>query len=453
MSYNDGIFNINSINGFLPIYEPSNDVPEEFLILKELTEKMPLWLDEERTKKGILGNEGQIKIEINNLPNLVDKITDKLDIKIIQTLYRFYAFLSSAYLLEPTYYNYLKTKEYGNGEKILPRQLAMPLHKLCKILGIYNWLDYHYSYCLCNVRIKDKKKPPTWDNMELLTKFAGTSDERGFITVHVDINQYSPLIIESIEMIKNNKYIEKGYKLNYEAMKKCNERRLQMYKASSPKNYHELRMFIMGSKGNKDIFGEGVLYEGVSDELLSYRGQTGAQDDIIPTEDIITGVIDHYPENKLTDYLMELREYRPIVVRKFMNDLYLDFKRILQKKMSDETLLYMLLSVEQIYKFRHGHWQLVYNYIMKYTRYNKATGGTPITKWLPNQIDACLKRMFELIEKIKIENLSEDLKEKYKETIKNHSKYRILLNKQMRFLNESDEVEKLYDTDKEVLEG
>jgi len=32
----------------------------------------------------------------------------------------------------------------------------------------------------------------------------------------------------------------------------------------------------MGIKGNDDIFPGGVLYKGVSDVKLSYRGETGA---------------------------------------------------------------------------------------------------------------------------------------------------------------------------------
>jgi len=32
----------------------------------------------------------------------------------------------------------------------------------------------------------------------------------------------------------------------------------------------------MGTKGNEDIFPNGVLYEGVSDDPFSFRGETGA---------------------------------------------------------------------------------------------------------------------------------------------------------------------------------
>ncbi len=38
-----------------------------------------------------------------------------------------------------------------------------------------------------------------------------------------------------------------------------------MWKESKPKNYLNFRTFIMGIKGNDDIFPGGVLYKGVSD--------------------------------------------------------------------------------------------------------------------------------------------------------------------------------------------
>ena len=64
-----------------------------------------------------------------------------------------------------------------------------------------------------------------------------------------------------------------------------------MWSASNPCNYNNFRAFIMGIKGNEEIFGEGVKYEGSNNnELRTYRGQSGSQDDIIPTVDIFSGL-------------------------------------------------------------------------------------------------------------------------------------------------------------------
>ena len=53
-------------------------------------------------------------------------------------------------------------------------------------------------------------------------------------------------------------------------------------------------------------------------------------------------------------------------------------------------MCYLLAIVEEIYKFRNGHWQFVQKYIMANTKYAKATGGTPIISWIPNQIKSVL---------------------------------------------------------------
>ena len=73
--------------------------------------------------------------------------------------------------------------------------------------------------------------------------------------------------------------------------------------------------------GYDEIFNDGLIYEGVWNEPKKFRGQTGAQDNIIPMEDIFTGVINFYPDNQLTKYLLDLRTYRPKCIQNFFIDL------------------------------------------------------------------------------------------------------------------------------------
>jgi indoleamine 2,3-dioxygenase len=147
------------------------------------------------------------------------------------------------------------------------------------------------------------------------------------------------------------------------------------------------------------------MYEGVWDEPKQFRGQTGAQDDIIPMEDIFSGVIHYYPQNELTKYLLDLRTYRPVCVQQFFIDLESTVASIHEKGMagllSDAGSVFGLVRLlgilEQIYHFRNGHWQFVQKYIMANTPYAKATGGTPITSWLPNQLKAVMHQMEDVI--------------------------------------------------------
>ena len=105
-------------------------------------------------------------------------------------------------------------------------------------------------------------------------------------------------------------------------MESINIRRRSMWIASKHERYNDFRIFIMGIKGNDGIFGDGLVYTGFFDNKpQKFRGQTGAQDSIIPMIDIFSGIVDYYPENELTTYLMDLRSYRPICIQEFFVDL------------------------------------------------------------------------------------------------------------------------------------
>lgn len=42
-------------------------------------------------------------------------------------------------------------------------------------------------------------------------------------------------------------------------------------------------------------------------------------------------------------------------------------------------------------KWRSIHWDMTKSYIIANTKFDVATGGTPITTWLPNQLGATLE--------------------------------------------------------------
>lgn len=103
--------------------------------------------------------------------------------------------------------------------------------------------------------------------------------------------------------------MNKGLQQHLYALDTMNEIFKKIWTVSAPKEYLEFRTFIMGVHGNDDIFPNGVLYKGVSDTPMRFRGETGAQDSIIPSVDNAMGLT--YPRNSLTEYLFEMRKYRP----------------------------------------------------------------------------------------------------------------------------------------------
>ena len=404
--YSDNFFEVNHLNGFLPKKSPLAVLPERYNELQVLIDEMPI--KKANGQDGLLAIEGAIEDAVKKLKNYKDVVKNEDDIFVNQALFRAYAFLASAYLLAPSHFSFQKTKKYGKAHKVLPSQISEPFVLVSKKLDVYPFLDYHYAYSLGNyVKIEDSKGYE-WENLAMAAKFSGMDDERGFIMLHVDINQYSPQLVGSIlDFInaKDNHGVNQSLNNCLSSMKSINERRQIMWEASRWKHYNDFRVFIMGIKGNDEIFGDGVIYEGVSKEPVQYRGQTGAQDNIIPTADIFTGVINYYPSNDLTKYLLDLRSYRPKCIQNFLSDLKDEMKEnrlfsSIKKANNEEGLCLLIQILDEIYYFRNGHWQFVQKYIMANTKYAKATGGTPIISWIPNQITAVLNYMSDVLELI-----------------------------------------------------
>ena len=439
-NYSDNFFEVNHKNGFLPKDSPLAVLPKKYTELQVLIDEMPIKKDD--GTDGLLSRRGGIEYAVSNLSNLKHLVSEEEDVFLIQALFRAYSFLTSAYLLAPAHFNYIETKKYGKAHTVLPSQIAEPFVIVSEKLDVYPFIDYHYSYSLGNYIKIDKSKGYEWENLAMAAKFSGMDDERGFIMLHVDINQHSPELVGSIlDYLKANE--EKSVNLSLSkclsAMKKINERRQVMWQASRWKHYNDFRVFIMGIKGNDEIFGDGVIYEGVSDKPVQYRGQTGAQDNIIPTADIFTGVIGYYPTNDLTKYLLDLRSYRPKCIQNFLSDIKDEMgnNRLfnnLKESENEEGFCLLLQILDEIYYFRNGHWQFVQKYIMANTKYAKATGGTPIISWIPNQITAVLNYMSDVIDLIPTGTKHLN-KSSYLDSI---NKKKDLLNKQLQLLHGDD---------------
>jgi len=409
-NYTDGFFNISSSYGFLPIKSPLKNLPETYSTIQYIIDNL----------NSIILQPNRIAKEIFLMPDYSCSIEEENDIFVLQALYRAYTFISSAYTLELSYQEFVKTGSYGKARRLIPEHIARPLVIVSNKLNVYPWLDYHYAYSLGNYVKKDEAGTLDWKNLSMACSFTGTSDEVGFIMLHVYINELSPKLVECVlDTVKNMvDYKEENETLNLRisnSLKECantmaeiNKRRREMWDASRHSNYNDFRVFIMGIKGNTEIFGDGVIYEGCFNNIpQQYRGQTGAQDNIIPTMDIFTGIVDYYPDNKLTEYLLDLRTYRPVCVQEFLKDLRNYFKdnlllEVLVKNNNIDGLFHLFDIVDQVYFFRNGHWQFVQKYIMENTKYEYATGGTPITSWLINQIEAVLN-----YEKVIIKALSD----------------------------------------------
>ena len=397
--YTDGFFSVDPKHGFLPIKEPLASLPAAYTALQALIDAMPI--RKEDNSPGLWAEEGAFEQAALTLPNYREAVKGESDPFVLAALFRSYSFIASAYTLAPAHHHYIKTGKYGQAHAVLPKNIAQAFVAVAEKLDVFPWLDYHYAYSLGNYQKRNKNKGFAWTNLSMAAKFSGMDDERGFIMLHVDINQYSPDLVKAVFGLTEEGVDENttsSLQLMAATLHKMNARRKLMWEASRWKHYNDFRVFIMGVKGNLDIFPKGLLYEGVWEEPHAYRGQTGAQDNIIPTADIVSGVIHYYPKNQLTSYLMDLRQYRPKCVQQFFQALSKAMEKNplvdrLAAANNFDAMEHLMQVYEEIYLFRNGHWQFVQKYIMQNTAYPKATGGTPITSWIPNQIKAVLKAM------------------------------------------------------------
>ena len=168
-----------------------------------------------------------------------------------------------------------------------------------------------------------------------------------------------------------------------------------MWAKSSPGSYTQFRTFIFGIQ-SQSMFPNGVIYEGVSEEPLSFRGESGANDSMIPLCDNLLQV--SMPSTPLTDILKDFRSYRPGNHRDFLEWVDRSSRACQLKRYAladTESAALYVAALDQVRDFRWRHWCFAREYILKTTDHPTATGGSPIVTWLPNQLQAVLTQILE----------------------------------------------------------
>ncbi|KAI8335940.1 hypothetical protein BC941DRAFT_377722 [Chlamydoabsidia padenii] len=386
------MFTVGTPNGFLPRQDPLAVLPDEFKRLESLLQRMPLQLLDGQPGLLASGQFGEAVKEELPLYD-VDQIEDQ---HLLSALFRDYSFAASAYLLEPCDVLYRQRKEYGLGRKILPMNIAVPLDKVAKKIHSKPFMEYALSYALYNYKRVNPLGDLTYDNLALIRSFAGSESEKGFILNHVTMVSHTPKLVKyatgALDAAANKDRARFDQQLSglNETYETINSEMEMMWSRSLPGDYINFRTFIMGTK-NQPMFPDGVIYEGVSDQPVVHRGESGANDSIVPLGDNLLQI--SMPENPLTVVLKDFRSYRPTNHREFLEYVQdrankVDLKGFALQDPNSAALY--LSNVDQIRAFRHRHWNFTKEYIIKYTDHPVATGGSPIVTWLPNQLGAVL---------------------------------------------------------------
>ncbi|CAO3624975.1 unnamed protein product [Cunninghamella echinulata] len=434
------MFMVGTPNGFLPRQDPLAVLPDQFQRLESLLQRMPIRLLD--GQPGLLAS-GQFGEAVRDeLPLYeIDNIHDQ---HLLSALFRDYSFAASAYLLEPCDVLYRQRGEYGYGRKVLPMNIAVPLDKVAKKISSKPFMEYALSYALCNYKRLNPLGDLSYDNLALVRSFAGSESEKGFILNHVTMVAHSPKLIkysmgalEAVEKKDRAKFDQQlaGMNETYECI---NGEMELMWGRSLPEDYVDFRTFIMGTK-NQPMFPDGVIYEGVSDQPVVHRGESGANDSLVPLGDNLLQITERMPENPLTNVLRDFRTYRPTNHREFLEHVQERAKKLSLKEFAlqdpNSAALY-LSNVDQIRAFRHRHWNFTKEYIIKYTDHPVATGGSPIVTWLPNQLSTVLDLLNEVSSGINHSQLTEGNKIRVEEISKRAAAQKRFLDREVAKLKE-----------------
>jgi indoleamine 2,3-dioxygenase len=266
-----------------------------------------------------------------------------------------------------------------------------------------------------------------YSNLRLIRAFENgldpSSSEAGFVLVHVEMVKHSgPLVAGTMACLRacspadehvsspspeRREHFNSGLRGILDALKKINKAMDAMWIRSKPSSYTSFRTFIFGIT-SQSMFPHGVVYEGVNDnEPMSFRGESGANDSMIPLVDNLLQI--PMPDTPLTEILRDFRDYRPSNHRAF-----LEFVRershalalkeyvweedgvlstLAERDAARESQRLWLLILDRVREFRWRHWRFAREYILKRTGHPTATGGSPIVTWLPNQLAAVLEEM------------------------------------------------------------
>jgi indoleamine 2,3-dioxygenase len=127
-------------------------------------------------------------------------------------------------------------------------------------------------------------------------------------------------------------------------------------------------------------FFENVVYEGVSEAPMNYRGETGAQSSIMPAL-IAFMKIPHAP-SVLTNHLQDMRRFMPAEHRALIAEV--EAMPPVRDLSAPEVFNDVL---DGIATFRETHYKWAHEYINQWTDDPRGTGGTPYMQWLKQLIE------------------------------------------------------------------
>ncbi len=348
-------------HGFLPAHAPATSFRRfpEFAPLDELGQNLPSLL-QDRDFRRLISNTA--------IPHWAIDEPSVDDLPELRLYYVRLGFLASAYV-----------NQVGEPKaNVLPRNVAVPLARVAKLLGRPPILSYD-GYALFNWKRFDPNGPIALGNIDTIQNFVHMYDEHWFILVHVEIEALAAGLLAAIDDAASaaSQSDRSGVRVALQKVAACVWRQVNVLRRIPEKMdpalyYRTFRPYIS--------FFQGVLYEGVEPQPASYRGETGAQSSIVPTLGAFMKV--PHQATGLTNHLLDMRNYMPVEHRALIDEVERmpDVRPLADADVYNEVL-------EAMATFREVHYGWAHQYINQWTTDPRGTGGTPYMHWLKQLID------------------------------------------------------------------
>ena len=260
----------------------------------------------------------------------------------------------------------------------LPHNVARPLCNACALLGRPPILSYD-GYALYNWRRFDASGPIALGNLDTLQNFVHLYDEHWFILVHVEIEAIGAQVLAGMDRAARAAASRDGAEVSLALREIASAvwRQVAVLRRIPEKMdpalyYQTFRPYIR--------FFENVVYEGVAQTAMNFRGETGAQSSLMPA--LIAFMKIPHRQSVLTDHLADMRRFMPLEHRQLIAELEaLPPMRDLADPQAYNDIL------EAMATFREVHYTWAQEYVHRWVEDPRGTGGTPYMEWLRQLID------------------------------------------------------------------
>jgi len=347
--------------GFLPERDPlTSFAPDSpFAVLDEIGRDLPSLLEDRRF--------GQYASALN-IPDWPDGALTEERRRELRLYYVRVGFLASAYINQVS----------EPAATLLPNNLARPLVRACTLLQRPPILSYD-GYALYNWKRFDPHGPIALGNIDTLQNFVHLYDEHWFILVHVEIEAIAADVLSAMGrcLVAVGKGDKEGVSRSLREIAAGVWRQVAVLeripeKMDASLYYRTFRPYIR--------FFENVVYEGIDERPMNFRGETGAQSSIMPS--LVAFMKIPHRQSMLTDHLSDMRRFMPPRHRHLIADLEAAAS---PREMADPAAYDDVL--EAMATFREIHYRWAQEYINRWIPDPRGTGGTPYMSWLKQLID------------------------------------------------------------------